>query len=40
MQIQPVSEPSLGEVARKNRADKAQQQQQNQSQQAQEQSPN
>jgi hypothetical protein len=43
-QIQPVSEPSLGEVARKNRADKAEQQQsqqqQNQSQQAQEQSPN
>jgi hypothetical protein len=43
-QMQPVSESSLGEVARKNRADKTQQQQsqqqQNQSQQAQEQSPN
>jgi hypothetical protein len=43
MQIQSVSEPSLGEVARKNRAEKAQQQQQqqpDQPQQAQAQSPN
>jgi hypothetical protein len=40
MQVQSVREPSLGDVARQNRAQKAQQQQQNQSQQDQQQNPN
>jgi len=40
MQVQSVTEPSLGDVAQQNRAQKAQQQQQGQSQQAQQQDPN
>ncbi len=39
-QVQSVTEPSLGDVARQNRTQKAQQQQQNQSQQDQQQDPN